>query len=449
MGRQGAEPGQTDASPAVRVEDPVARTLRERFGHREFRTGQREIVSAMLARRDVLAVLPTGAGKSVCFQLPALLEPRPTLVVCPLIALMEDQVGGLRARGVDAVALSSVTPRERRRELLGRLSCRPPELLYVSPERLATREFVAALGPTVPSRIVVDEAHCISEWGHDFRPPYRSIGAFARAAGRPPIAAFTATATPATRDDVARALGLRRPARFVAPVDRPNLVWQVHRVRGPDALLPRVDASIRAALRGDPSGAALVYVLTRAGATAVAAELRRRGLRAGAYHGGMEGSARGRLQAGFLAGEIRVMCATSAFGMGVDHPTVRLVCHLGAPASLEAYVQEAGRAGRDGAASLCLLLPLPGDERLHAARLREARTRIAAQAGPAVARRVFAQGLVRLRAIRRYARARDCRRAEIVRYFGESPVPCAGCDRCGEAPLAPAAGATGGGRRGS
>lgn len=394
--------------------DQAAAVLRERFGHPGFRAGQAPIVAAMAAGRDVLAVLPTGAGKSVCYQVPALMASRPTLVVSPLIALMEDQVAALHAKEIPATAFTSATTPAERKQAERRLVQPGPLLLYAAPERLVLDSFRATAKRARLARIVVDEAHCISEWGHDFRPSYRAIGQFARAVGRPPLAAFTATATPTTRADIARQLELRRPARFVVAVDRPNLRWEVERAVSAARALPRLGEAVRR--RG--AGAALVYVPTRALAAGLAAALRRQGQPAVAYHAGLSAERRTAAQAAFLADPRGVVCATCAFGMGIDHPHVRLVAHLGMPGALEAYVQEAGRAGRDGAPSLCLLVHLPSDIRLHRGRIREL---------PGRARRAARRRLAGMRA---YVSERRCRRRAVAAYFDEPAPTCGGCDLC-------------------
>lgn len=397
------------------------RALARLFGYPRFRPLQKPIVDAMLSRRDVLAVLPTGAGKSICFQLPALMRGSTTLVVSPLISLMQDQVDSLRRRGFCAAELTSATPRGDRERTLADLTAGKLRLLYVSPEMLGGRRFRDLWGDRRPSRIVVDEAHCISEWGHDFRPAYRTIGTLAARLGRPPIAAFTATATPATRADTSRCLALRDPFRVVAPVDRPNIFWLARRTRSVAHAIGQAGDAVRAALRAPGGGAAIVYAPTRAGAVHVAEALCRLGARAAYYHAGLEGAARRAVQGRFLAGELSVVCATSAFGMGIDHPRIRLVCHCGMPGALESYVQEAGRAGRDGEASHALLLATPRDRQIHAKLIR---------AGTGHGREVRQRARARLAAMMRYVVTRRCRRAYIARYFGEPVPPCAGCDRC-------------------
>ena len=411
----------------------AANALRRNFGHDGFRPGQAAIVAAILAGRDVLGVRATGSGKSLCFQLPAVMSSGPTIVVSPLIALMREQVEGLRRRGIDAAALTSATDPTERAGVLRRLGTRPPRLLYISPEGLTTRRFRAMSAELRPARVVVDEAHCISDWGHDFRPEYRKILPWLESVGMPPVAAFTATATPVTRDDIEACLGLRDPVRFVSSVNRPNLRWEVNAPGEPGSALETIEAAVSGALRDGEGGSALIYVLSRSGTVQLAHALRCGGAPAIAYHAGLEASTRSRLQDAFASGAHRVMCATSAFGMGVDHPTIRLVCHLGIPAALEAYVQEAGRAGRDGKPARCLLIPLPSDCRLHRSRIRSRRNvgRASTPEMRSASRRIAALAHGRLEAMRSYARARGCRRAAIARYFGEPYPECTGCDRCG------------------
>ena len=434
----------------MRDEQTIRQVLKSVFGHERFRPGQAAVVTAILEGRDLVAVRATGFGKSLCYQLPALLLPRPTVVVSPLIALMQDQVKGLRARGVDAAAYSSSLDRDQKRALEDRLRHLPPRLLYLSPEALATDRVRALARALEPARVIVDEAHCISDWGHDFRPEYRNILRFLEASGRPPVAAFTATATPHTRADIETSLGLRRPARFLSSVDRPNLDWAVSHSGGNASGFDEILVAVERALGHGGRASALIYLLSRAGTVRLAHQLRRRGWEAAVYHAGLDSATRDGLQSGFIAGRYRVLCATSAFGMGVDHPQIRLVAHVGMPAALEAYVQEAGRAGRDGDPARCLLMPMPGDIRLHRERIRSryAATRhrggraaspgegLAGRSAPAESESVeppsrrAARARNRLRAMRQYATARGCRRAVIARYFGEPDPPCRGCDRC-------------------
>jgi len=392
------------------------------YGHSRFRRLQRPIVDAMLMRRDVLAVLPTGAGKSICFQLPALMTPGVTLVVSPLISLMQDQVDALRRRGLPASELTSATPGDTRRRTLDSLAAGNLRLLYVSPEMLGGQRFRRLWADRRPNWLVVDEAHCISEWGHDFRPDYRRIGEFAANLGDPPIAAFTATATPATRADTERCLRLREPLRAIASVDRPNIHWSAARTRSRAEAVAGAGTTVRRVLRASRAGAAIVYVPTRSGAAHAAEALCRLGVRAAYYHAGMEADARRAVQERFLGGGIRVVCATSAFGMGIDHPHIRLVCHCGMPGALEAYVQEAGRAGRDGEPAHARLFATPRDREIQSTLIR------GGGRGKPEARR---RSKVRLQAMMGYVSTRRCRRAYVARYFGEAPPRCSGCDRCG------------------
>jgi len=338
------------------------RALRGHYGFTDFRGPQAAVVRAVLAGRDVLAILPTGAGKSICFQIPAVLSPGLTIVVTPLVSLMEDQVARAVRRRIPAAAVHANRKAVPGGALQGRVARGKLKLLYVAPERLPTDSLYRLLDGTRVSRIAVDEAHCVSEWGHDFRPAYRKIAAFRRRVGNPPCIALTATATPPTRVDVAANLELCQPATLVWPVDRPNLYWEVRR-GGQSAEAAR---GLVRAVRDTP-GAAILYVPSRRGAVRMADALRRSGVVSAAYHAGMDAAARQATQDAFVNGRLRAVCATTAFGMGIDHPSVRLVGHFGRPGSLEAYVQEAGRAGRDGAPARCLLAVWGGDEAIQRA----------------------------------------------------------------------------------
>jgi ATP-dependent DNA helicase RecQ len=335
----------------------LEQALHERFGLRTFRPGQHEAALAVLEGRDLVAVMPTGAGKSLCFQLPALLLEGTTIVVSPLIALMKDQVDGLRARGIAAAALhSGLMPHERAaveaEMAAGRLS-----LLYVAPERLGSSAFRDALRRLRPARLIVDEAHCISQWGHDFRPDYRRLAGF-RAELGVPAAAFTATATPEVRADIATQLALRDPLDLITGFERTNLTLAVETCRTREqkaAALSRLVAEM-----GPPG---IVYAATRKAVELWGDHLTGLGLRTGRYHAGLSDEERTRVQEDFAAGRVDVITATNAFGMGVDKADLRFVAHVELPGSVEAYYQEAGRAGRDGLPSRCTLLFAPADVR--------------------------------------------------------------------------------------
>lgn len=341
--------------------------LRHLWGFPDFRGGQAEVVETVLAGGDVLAVLPTGAGKSAIYQTVATLLPGTTLVVSPLIALMLDQVEGLQACGVPAAYInSSLTPGQADATLAA-LEAGRFKLCYVAPERFDSPEFRARLARVAVPLFVVDEAHCVSEWGHDFRPAYARLGVHREIAGAAPLLALTATATPEVRGDVVSILAMRSPRVMVRGVDRPNLFWEVVRAPDPAAKL----RFLAGALRGLDQGSAIVYAESRAETEEVAQWLGRFGVRAAAYHAGLSAGVRRQVQQGFMASEIPVVVATSAFGMGIDKPDVRLVAHYAFPSTLESYYQEAGRAGRDGEPARCVLLYSPADRRTHEVRIEE------------------------------------------------------------------------------
>ena len=387
----------------------AAESILERvWGFPGFRTAQRRVVLAALCGRDCLAMLPTGGGKSLCYQVPALALPGLTVVVSPLISLMQDQVAALQRRGVAAEYLSSTQAGDVRRNVLEALRAGRLKLLYVAPERLA--QMVPIVAGRV-SLLAVDEAHCISEWGHDFRPHYRAIGGFHRAVGSPPMLALTATATPATRADILGVLGLRSPVRVATSFDRPNLHFRVQPFAAEGPRLARLAERLR---RLEES--AVIYQPTRNRTDGIAGILSRWGFPAAPYHAGLPGAERTRLLDRFMSGDARIIVATNAFGMGIDKPDVRLVVHLGIPARPESYWQEAGRAGRDGRPARCELMWVPGDLRLARQMAMSRKQAPAAAAG-------FA-------AMERYLTTTGCRRRVLLEYLGETPIACGGCDNC-------------------
>jgi ATP-dependent DNA helicase RecQ len=387
--------------------------LSHHFGHDAFRPLQAEIVLDVLAGRDVFALLPTGGGKSLCFQLPALLADGLTVVISPLIALMKDQVDALVTAGIAATYLnSSLAPDEARGRMRGLAGGRY-RLLYVAPERLTMAGFADDLERWGAARFAVDEAHCISEWGHDFRPEYRRI---AELRGRFPDASFlalTATATDRVRDDIVERLELRGPRVYVASFNRPNLTYRVtSKSHAADSLI--------AWLRKRPDDAGIVYVASRVSAEQTAEKLAAAGIAALPYHAGLDPAVRVRNQEAFLRDDVRVIVATVAFGMGINKSNVRFVVHLDVPKTIEGYYQETGRAGRDGLPAECLLYFSHAD-------IAKQERFIAEKSGAEalVARRQLEQ-------MTRYAYAGGCRRRELLAYFGEplAGENCGGCDNC-------------------
>jgi len=322
--------------------------MRETWGYEEFRPGQEEVLEAVLDGRDVLGVLPTGGGKSLCYQVPALVTEGVVLVVSPLIALMQDQVEGLRTQGIDATFINSTVPTHEIEQRWTDVEHGRYDLLYLAPERLTTDRFRARAERLDVSLLAVDEAHCVSEWGHNFRPDYLEIPEARSLLGEPPTIAVTATATPAVRRDVVQLLDMPEATEVVRGFDRPNIVWSVFRTEQKWAKLRDVVEGV--------GGTGIVYVATRRGVQRWTNRLRNFGVEAAGYHGGMEASDREARQEAWVADDVRVMVATNAFGMGIDKPDVRFVVHADVPSSLEAYYQEAGRAGRDGTRAYAVLL---------------------------------------------------------------------------------------------
>ncbi len=388
--------------------------LKHHFGFDEFRPLQEAIINDVLDGRDVFALLPTGGGKSLCFQLPALVGAGLTVVISPLIALMKDQVDALTTAGIPATFLNSSLELDAVRARTHGLDAGAYRLLYVAPERLTVPGFAADLARWNVSRFAVDEAHCISEWGHDFRPEYRRIAQLRAHFPEVAFIALTATATDRVRDDIVERLALREPRVYVASFNRPNLTYRVTRkVGAADALV--------AWLRARPDDAGIVYAQSRASAETLAQKLSAGGIAALPYHAGLQPRVRERNQDRFLRDDVRVICATVAFGMGINKSNVRFVVHYDVPKNVEGYYQETGRAGRDGLPAECLLFFSHGD-------VKKYERFIAEKTDPheqSVAR-------AQLQQMTRYAYADGCRRRELLAYFGQTwdDENCGGCDNC-------------------
>jgi ATP-dependent DNA helicase RecQ len=468
----------------------IARVARERFGFEDLRPGQEAAIRAVLAGRDTLAVLPTGAGKSAIYQIATALLDGPAIVVSPLIALQRDQVEALHERGEAAAEVNSTRPAGERREALAEVAQGSLSFLFLAPEQFGNEETLAQVRASNPALFVVDEAHCISEWGHDFRPDYLRLGAIVEELGHPTVLALTATAAPPVREEIVARLGMREPRVVVRGFDRPNLWLGVERHETPErqrrALLDRV-------AEAEPPG--IVYAATRRDTEEIAAELLERGVRAAPYHAGMPAGEREMTQAAFMADEIAVIVATIAFGMGIDKPNVRFVFHAAICDALDSYYQEIGRAGRDGEPARAVLfyraedvglrrffagggqvdeeqieqvvqVVRDHDEPIEPSELQEATGLSQSRLTTAIGRleevgavEVLPDGAVapgeradeesaaaeaataqahhkefersRIEMMRGYAESRDCRRRALLSYFGEAyEQPCGNCDNC-------------------
>lgn len=397
--------------------------LKKYFGHEEFRGAQETVIDAILAGRDVVAIMPTGAGKSICYQLPALMLEGVTLVISPLISLMKDQVAALIQSGIPAAYLNSSLTQRQHAEVLRRAHLGAYRILYVAPERLLTEGFLAFSQSVPIAMVTVDEAHCISQWGQDFRPSYLKITDFVnQLPKRPILSAFTATATDRVRRDIIRALSLRDPSVTVTGFDRKNLYFQVQQ---PDSK----DAALLQFLREHQGESGIVYCITRKGVEQVCTMLVAHGYNAARYHAGLDPEERQRSQDDFLFDRKTIMVATNAFGMGIDKSNVTFVVHYNMPRDIESYYQEAGRAGRDGSPSDCLLLFSPADVRMN--RFLIERSGENPDLSPRDRALLKSHDLERLQQMTAYCQSETCLRVNLLNYFGEKMLqPCGNCSVC-------------------
>jgi len=397
--------------------DRARQILESVFGYRSFRPHQEEVVRSLAAGEDNFVLMPTGGGKSICYQVPALLREGVGIVVSPLISLMKDQVDALRANGVAAEFYNSSLSSKAARRVLARLHAGELDLLYIAPERLMTESFLERLREIPLALFAIDEAHCVSQWGHDFRPEYVALGALRRRFPEVPLIALTATADPHTHQDILRHLGLEKARCTVAGFDRPNIRYTVVDKQRPSAQLMDF-------LKSHRNEAGIVYALSRARVEKIAARLEAAGIPAAPYHAGMGAAARKKVQEAFLRDQVLVVVATVAFGMGIDKSNVRFVVHYDMPKNIESYYQETGRAGRDGLPAEALLLFGYGDVAL-------ARGLIEAGGNPEQVR----IETHKLNAMVGFAEARSCRRRVLLGYFGERlEEDCGNCDICLDPP---------------
>lgn len=387
-------------------------TLKEHFGFEQFRTNQKEIIESVISGQDTLAIMPTGGGKSICYQLPALVFDKLTIVISPLIALMKDQVDGLRANGIEADYLNSTIEDVEHQRILDKIENNVLKLLYIAPESLAYIDHL--INEDNIAMIAIDEAHCISSWGHDFRPAYTQLGYIKDKLPNIPVLALTATADKATREDIVTQLNLQNPKRFISSFNRPNLYLEVR--PGQDRIKQIISFISQ---RQNESG--IIYCLSRKSTEDLAAKLNNAGINAGAYHAGLNSETRNRVQEEFINDDVQVICATIAFGMGIDKSNVRWVVHYNLPKNIEGYYQEIGRAGRDGIDSDTLLFYSFAD---------------------VIQLRKFAENssneefqLAKLDRMQQFAESLNCRRKALLSYFGETQAEdCGNCDNCKNPP---------------
>lgn len=390
--------------------------LQKFYGYEDFRPGQKKVVESLLNKNDTVAIMPTGAGKSICFQIPALLFEGVTLVISPLISLMKDQVDSLRQLGIAAVYINSSVSKAQLYKDLQDISAGFYKIIYIAPERLTSEYLPDSFKNLNISMVAVDEAHCLSQWGHDFRPSYRNILNFTNSLRiKPIISAFTATATPEVKTDIINLLGLKQPNVFVTGFDRPNLYFSVLRGEVKDKFV--IDY-----VKKHQDEAGIIYVGTRKDVDALQVLLEIKGIKAGRYHAGMTDEERNQMQEDFLYDNLSVMVATNAFGMGIDKPNVRYVIHYNMPKNMEAYYQEAGRAGRDGLSGNCILLYSPQDTQLQ-------KFLISKSTESEIRQQLEYK---RLQSMVDYCHTPQCLRAFIVHYFGEFDVEehCDNCSNC-------------------
>lgn len=398
-------------------EADAIQVLQETFGYQQFRPGQDSIIQAAISGQDCLVVMPTGGGKSLCYQIPALVRNGLTLVVSPLISLMKDQVDQLRANGVSAESLNSSQPREIQQQIYQDCREGKVKLLYVAPERLMMESFLDTLSSWNPALIAVDEAHCISQWGHDFRPEYGAIGRLRERFPTLPIMALTATADSTTRQDILQRLQLHEPFIQISSFDRPNIRYTlVDKYKPTDQLLTY--------LRDQRGKCGIIYCNSRAKVEDITARLQSRGWSVGAYHAGLETDERARVQEAFQRDDLQIVVATVAFGMGINKPNVRFVFHLDIPRNIESYYQETGRAGRDGLPAEAMMLYDPADMGW----LR----RCLDEKSPGLSQDIERH---KLNAMGAFAEAQTCRRLVLLNYFGENrQAACGNCDICLDPP---------------